>query len=166
MEENNEVIEVNDEISVEGNDTVKIANEAVATYAGIAISEVQGVYGMSGGFAGITEAISGKKNFSKGIKTFPSLSIRPNDVYGAWPIPSFNIGVEIILPFFKVPFSIEKYVLPSSVLRGETSAFLQSLTISILSLSKIFLTSCGDKTLSFTSLTPTKVSSQFFTIIT
>ncbi len=67
MEENKE-IEVNDEISVEGNDTVKIANEAVATYAGIAVSEVSGVYGMAGGFAGITEAISGKKNLAKGIK--------------------------------------------------------------------------------------------------
>lgn len=53
------------ETSVEG---IKISNDAVATYAGIAISEVQGVYGMSGGFAGFTEAISGKKNFSKGIK--------------------------------------------------------------------------------------------------
>ena len=66
MEENNEQLENIEEISVEGNDTIKIANDAVATYAGIAVSEVQGVYGMSGGFAGITEAISGKKNFSKG----------------------------------------------------------------------------------------------------
>lgn len=68
MDENNEVIEVTEEISVEGNDTVKIANEAVATYAGIAVSEVSGVYGMAGGFAGITEALSGKKNLAKGIK--------------------------------------------------------------------------------------------------
>lgn len=68
MEENKEEIEVTDEIPVEGNDTVKIANEAVATYAGIAVSEVSGVYGMAGGFAGITEALSGKKNLAKGIK--------------------------------------------------------------------------------------------------
>ena len=68
MEENKEEIEVTEEISVEGNDTVKIANEAVATYAGIADSEVSGVYGMAGGFAGITEALSGKKNLAKGIK--------------------------------------------------------------------------------------------------
>ena len=70
MEENNsdEVVENLEEISVEGNDTVKISNEAVATYAGIAVSEVPGVYGMSGGFAGITEALKGKKNFTKGIK--------------------------------------------------------------------------------------------------
>ena len=47
---------------------IKISNDTIATYAGIAISEVSGVYGMTGGFAGITEAISGKKNFAKGIK--------------------------------------------------------------------------------------------------
>ncbi len=70
MEENNDdIIEIEgEEISVEGNDTIKIANEAVATYAGIAVSEVPGVYGMAGGFAGITEALSGKKNLAKGIK--------------------------------------------------------------------------------------------------
>ncbi len=67
-ENNNEEIKETEEISVEGNDTVKIANEAVATYAGIAVSEVPGVYGMAGGFAGITEALSGKKNLAKGIK--------------------------------------------------------------------------------------------------
>ena len=68
MEENNqEVVENLEEIPVvEGNDTIKIANEAVATYAGIAVSEVSGVYGMAGGFA--LSAISGKKNYTKGIK--------------------------------------------------------------------------------------------------
>lgn len=60
--------EEKDEISVTGNDTIKIANDVVATYAGIAVSEVDGVYGMAGGFAGFTEALSGKKNLSKGIK--------------------------------------------------------------------------------------------------
>ncbi len=69
MEENNQEVEKIEEIPVEGNDTIKIANEAVATYAGIAVSEVSGVYSMAGGFAsGITETISGKKNLSKGIK--------------------------------------------------------------------------------------------------
>ena len=69
MDENNQEIENVEEIPVEGNDTIKIANEAVATYAGIAISDVPGVYGMAGSFAsGITEAMSGKKNLTKGIK--------------------------------------------------------------------------------------------------
>lgn len=48
--------------------TIKISSDTVATYAGIAISEISGVYGMSGTFAGITEAISGKKNYAKGVK--------------------------------------------------------------------------------------------------
>ena len=48
MSDNNEIIE-NEEISVMGNDTIKISNDVVATYAGIAVSEVEGVYGMAGG---------------------------------------------------------------------------------------------------------------------
>ena len=41
----------------------------VAVIAGIAVSEVPGVSGMAGGFAGgITEVLSGKKNLAKGIK--------------------------------------------------------------------------------------------------
>lgn len=67
-EENGEIIEQTDEVALGNTDGLKISNDAVATYAGIAISEVQGVYSMSGGFAGFTEAISGKKNFSRGIK--------------------------------------------------------------------------------------------------
>lgn len=70
MSENNEMIEneAQEEVSVRGNDTIKISNDVVATYAGIAVSEVEGVHAMAGGFAGITEAFSGKKNLSKGIK--------------------------------------------------------------------------------------------------
>lgn len=70
MEENNEneLIETTEEIVSEGTNSIRISNEAVATYAGIAVSEVSGVYGMAGGFAGITEALSGKKNLAKGIK--------------------------------------------------------------------------------------------------
>ena len=64
----NDNIDEIDEVEFEGTDGLKISNDAVATYAGIAISEVQGVYNMSGGLAGFTEALSGKKNFSKGIK--------------------------------------------------------------------------------------------------
>lgn len=67
MEENKDV-EVVNEIIVDESNTIRISNEAVATYAGIAVSEVPGVYEMSGGFAGITEVLSGKKNLTKGIK--------------------------------------------------------------------------------------------------
>ncbi len=53
MEENNneEVLEIKQETGTE-NDGIKIANDVIAVIAGVAVSEVQGVYGMSGGFAG------------------------------------------------------------------------------------------------------------------
>jgi len=87
MEENNNPEEVVNEKIEENNNTetntemelvteeipeepegIKISNDAVATYAGIAVSEVKGVYGKGGTFSGLTEALSGKKNITKGIK--------------------------------------------------------------------------------------------------
>ena len=66
--ENKEVKEVGEEIALE-NSNIKIADDVVAVIAGVAVSEVQGVYEMSGGFAGgISEVLSGKKNLAKGIK--------------------------------------------------------------------------------------------------
>ena len=54
---------------VEENNGIKIADDVVAVIAGVAVSEVPGVAGMSGGFAGgISEVLSGKKNLAKGIK--------------------------------------------------------------------------------------------------
>ena len=51
------------------NNEIKISDDVVAVIAGIAVSEVPGVSGMAGGFAGgITEVLSGKKNLAKGIK--------------------------------------------------------------------------------------------------
>lgn len=47
---------------------IKIADDVVAVIAGKAASEVTGVYGMAGGFAGGITEVFGKKNFSKGIK--------------------------------------------------------------------------------------------------
>ncbi len=48
---------------------IKISDDVVATIAGMAVSEVPGVAGMAGGFAGgISEVLSGKKNPAKGIK--------------------------------------------------------------------------------------------------
>ena len=66
--ENGEVVELDEEIKTE-NEGIQISSDVVAVIAGLAVSEVQGVSGMSGGFAGgITEVLSGKKNLAKGIK--------------------------------------------------------------------------------------------------
>lgn len=68
IEENGEVVELEEEIKTE-NEGIKISDDVVAVIAGVAVSEVPGVAGMAGGFAGgITEVFSGKKNLAKGIK--------------------------------------------------------------------------------------------------
>ena len=71
-EENNEqkeeIVELDNEIKTES-DGIKISDDVVAVIAGVAVSEVQGVASMAGGFAGgISEVFSGKKNMAKGIK--------------------------------------------------------------------------------------------------
>ena len=69
--ENENVENVKEEVSIESqdNNSIKISDDVVAVIAGVAVSEVPGVSGMAGGFAGgITEVLSGKKNLSKGIK--------------------------------------------------------------------------------------------------
>ncbi len=69
--ENENVENVNEEVLVEAetNNGIKISADVVAVIAGVAVSEVPGVFGMAGGFAGgISEVLSGKKNLSKGIK--------------------------------------------------------------------------------------------------
>ncbi len=70
-EENNkneEIVEINNEIETQ-NEGIKISDDVVAVIAGVAVSEVSGVAGMAGGFAGgISEVLSGKKNLAKGIK--------------------------------------------------------------------------------------------------
>jgi uncharacterized alkaline shock family protein YloU len=47
---------------------IKIADEVVAVIAGLAATEVSGVAGMSGGFAGGIVEMLGRKNLSKGVK--------------------------------------------------------------------------------------------------
>lgn len=70
MEENKEMnVEEENEITSSDNTGIKISNDVVASIAGVAVSEVPGVYSMAGGLAGgISEVFSGKKNLSKGIK--------------------------------------------------------------------------------------------------
>lgn len=48
--------------------TIQIAPEVIEVIAGLATVEVQGVAGMSGGFAGGIAELLGRKNLSKGVK--------------------------------------------------------------------------------------------------
>lgn len=68
-EKKEEIVELDEEIKTE-DDGIKISDDVVSVIAGVAVSEVSGVAGMAGGFAGgISEVFSGKKNLAKGIKT-------------------------------------------------------------------------------------------------
>ncbi|GFN30545.1 Asp23/Gls24 family envelope stress response protein [Paenibacillus xylaniclasticus] len=48
--------------------SIQIAPEVIEVIAGLATVEVQGVAGMSGGFAGGIAELLGRKNLSKGVK--------------------------------------------------------------------------------------------------
>ncbi|MBT3318710.1 MAG: Asp23/Gls24 family envelope stress response protein [Clostridia bacterium] len=47
---------------------VSFANDVVATIAGLATVEIEGVAGMSGGFSGGLAELLGRKNLTKGVK--------------------------------------------------------------------------------------------------
>ena len=52
----------------EQNGSVSFANDVVATIAGLATVEIEGVAGMSGGFSGCLAELLGRKNLTKGVK--------------------------------------------------------------------------------------------------
>jgi len=52
----------------ENNGSIKISDEVIATIATIAVSEIEGVCGLYGSFAGEIVSKLGKKNFNKGVK--------------------------------------------------------------------------------------------------
>ena len=67
--ENENTSEIIETETTEENEGIQISNDVIAVIAGVAVSEVQGVTSMAGGFAGgISEVLSGKKNLAKGIK--------------------------------------------------------------------------------------------------
>ena len=76
----------------------KIANDVVATIAGLAATEIDGVAGMSGGIVGGIAEMLGRKNLTKGVKVDVSEKDTTIDVfliveYG-YPIPKVAKGVQ------------------------------------------------------------------------
>lgn len=106
-EENNNNYMVNQSaneivVNEEDNSKIKIADEVVAIIAGKAVSEIHGVYEMSGGFAGgISEVLSGKKNLAKGIKVVATEKDAKIDV---------NIIVEYGVRIPEIAFEIQTKV--------------------------------------------------------
>ena len=52
----------------EKNGTISFADDVIATIAGLAATEIEGVAGMSGGIMGGIAEILGKRNLTKGVK--------------------------------------------------------------------------------------------------
>ncbi len=104
MEENKENIVEN--ILNEEEYVINISDDVVTTIAGIAVADIPGVAEMAGGFAGgIQEVLSGKKNFSKGIKA----DIDGNDVKIDVNI-IVNYGVRIPDVAFDIQTKVKKSV--------------------------------------------------------
>lgn len=103
--ENNGLVSSNAEeivVNTTDNNKIRIADEVVAVIAGKAVSEVQGVYEMSGGFAGgIGEVLSGKKNLAKGVKVIVTEKDAKIDV---------NIIVEYGVRIPEIAFEIQTKV--------------------------------------------------------
>lgn len=95
----------NDEVEIEKKEetnNIQIADDVIASIAGMAVAEVPGVAEMAGGFAGgISEVLSGKKNMSKGIK----VNVQDKDVK-----IDVNIIVEYGTRIPDVAFEIQKRV--------------------------------------------------------
>lgn len=69
-QENKEIEKVEQNLDAKETEVngIKIAEDVVAKIAGIAASEVKGVFSMNGGIAGGISEMFGKKSFSKGVK--------------------------------------------------------------------------------------------------
>ncbi len=69
IENKDDIIEEVIDLAEEKQDTVKISPDVVATIAGVATTEIEGVSGMCNTFAGgLAEKLGAKKNPTKGIK--------------------------------------------------------------------------------------------------
>ncbi|WP_058485265.1 Asp23/Gls24 family envelope stress response protein [Defluviitalea phaphyphila] len=70
---------------------IQIADEVIAIIAGLSATEVEGVAGMSGNFAGGIAEILGKKNLTKGVK----VEVGESEV---------SIDLSLVIKFgFKIP---------------------------------------------------------------
>ena len=65
----------------DNSDSMMITDEAIAVMAGVAASEVRGVSGMSGGFAGGIAEVFGRRNLSKGVKVVTKNDTTTVDLY-------------------------------------------------------------------------------------
>ena len=78
--------------------SVKVADEVLSIVAGLAVAEVPGVAGMSGGLVGGITEMLGKQNFSKGVKVVPTGKTVAVEIYVivkyGYNIPDVAIAIQ------------------------------------------------------------------------
>lgn len=89
----------------EQNGSISFANDVVATIAGLATVEIEGVAGMSGGFSGGLAELLGRKNLTKGVKVEVGKEECAVDLYIV-----VEYGVEIPLMCEKIQTNVKKAV--------------------------------------------------------
>ncbi len=112
-------------IREEQNGSVSFANDVIATIAGLATIEIEGVAGMSGGFSGGLAELLGRKNLTKGVKVEVGKEECAIDVFIV-----VDYGVEIPKISAKIQASVKKAVETMTGLKVvETNVHIQGVRI-------------------------------------
>ncbi len=109
----------------EQNGSISFANDVVATIAGLATIEIEGVAGMSGGFSGGLAELLGLKNLTKGVKVEVGREECAIDLFIV-----VDYGVEIPAMCEKIQTNVKKAVETMTGLRAvETNVHIQGVRI-------------------------------------
>lgn len=109
----------------EQNGSISFANDVVATIAGLATIEVEGVAGMSGGFSGGLAELLGRKNLTKGVKVEIGKEECAIDLYIV-----VDYGIEIPVISEKIQVNVKKAVETMTGLRAvETNIHIQGVRV-------------------------------------
>ncbi len=110
---------------VEKNGNVTYSNDVVATIAGIAAVEIEGVAGMSGGFTGGFAELLGRKNLTKGVKVEVGKEESAIDLYVV-----VEYGADVPSTCKKVQENVKKAVETMTGLRVvETNVHIQGVQL-------------------------------------
>lgn len=110
----------------EPNGSISFANDVVATIAGLATIEIEGVAGMSGGFSGGLAELLGRKNLTKGVKVEIGKEECAADLYII-----VEYGSEIPLMCERIQANVKKAVETMTGLRVvETNIHIQGVRVS------------------------------------
>lgn len=109
----------------EQNGSISFANDVVATIAGLATIEIEGVAGMSGGFSGGLAELLGIKNLTKGVKVEVGREECAIDLFVV-----VNYGIEIPTMCEKIQTNVKKAVETMTGLRAvEINVHIQGVRV-------------------------------------